>query len=305
MLLHAATSIGLFLVLREMTGELWPSAFASAVFAVHPQRVESVAWIAERRDVLSGFLFVLTLAAYLAYVRHGRAGGNVRRGASLGRYLLVALTLALGLMAKSMLVTVPPLLLLLDYWPLARFGQAADVPQAAPALPRPRFGWLVVEKLPLLGLALADGAITLHTHAVDVDAMTLSWTTRLANCPVALITYLFQFFCPINLAAFYPFPADGYPAWKVVGAGLLAAAITISAIVFRRRAPYLLVGWLWFVGMLTPVLGAVKVAARSDGRSLHVFAGSRPRDCRGVGRLATGGPWGPGPSSARRLRRRW
>ena len=116
--LHAATAIGLFLVLRSMTGELWPSAFVAAIFAIHPQHVESVAWIAERRDVLSGLFFVLTLAAYLGYVRRGRTRG---------RYLLVALALGLGLMSKAMLVTVPPLLLLLDYWPLGRFGQAADL----------------------------------------------------------------------------------------------------------------------------------------------------------------------------------
>ena len=118
-LLHAAASIALFLVLRQMTDELWPSAFVAAVFAVHPQHVESVAWISERRDVLSGLFFMLTLRAYLGYVRHGR---------SVTRYLLVAAMLALGLMAKSMLVTVPPLLVLLDFWPLARFGAASGRP---------------------------------------------------------------------------------------------------------------------------------------------------------------------------------
>ena len=119
LLLHAAGTIGLFFVLRAMTRELWPIALVAALFAVHPQHVESVAWIAERRDVLSGLFFVLTLAAYLGYVRSGCA---------VGRYLLVALALALGLMAKAMLVTVPAVLLLLDYWPLGRFGRAADLP---------------------------------------------------------------------------------------------------------------------------------------------------------------------------------
>ena len=119
MLLHAAASIALFLVLWRMTGELWPSGFVAAVFAVHPQHVESVAWVAERRDVLSGLFFMLTLGAWLGYVRHGR---------SLARYLLTAALFALGLMAKPMLVTLPPLLLLLDFWPLARFGSAGDAP---------------------------------------------------------------------------------------------------------------------------------------------------------------------------------
>ena len=141
-LLHAATAIGLFFGLRSMTGELWPSAFVAAIFAVHPQHVESVAWIAERRDVLSGLFFVLTLAAYLGYVRRGR---------TLSRYLLVAVLLSLGLMSKAMLVTVPALLLLLDYWPLGRFGQAADLPQNGAAPPRQSFWRLAVEKLPLAG----------------------------------------------------------------------------------------------------------------------------------------------------------
>ena len=151
---------------------LWPSALVAAIFAVHPQHVESVAWIAERRDVLSGLFFVLMLAAYLGYVRHGR---------SVGRYLLVALLLALGLMAKAMLVTVPPLLLLLDYWPLGRFGQAADLPKNAPALPRQSFRQLVVEKLPLVAIALADCGLTLATHAKSTSqilwAPGIGWPT--------------------------------------------------------------------------------------------------------------------------------
>ena len=139
-LLHAATAVGLFLVWWRMTGGLWTSALVAMLFAVHPQRVESVVWIAERRDVLSGLLFVLTLAAYLGYVRHGR---------SWARYALVALTLALGLLAKPMLVTVPALLLLLDYWPLGRFGRATGVPAANAAIQRPGVLWLVLEKIPL------------------------------------------------------------------------------------------------------------------------------------------------------------
>ncbi len=253
-LLHAATSIGLFLVLRSMTGELWPSAFASAVFAVHPQHVESVAWIAERRDVLSGFFFVLTLAAYWGYIRRGR---------TLGRYLLVALLLSLGLMSKSMLVTVPPLLLLLDYWPLGRLGRAADLPEYVAALPRQSLVWLVVEKLPLLALSLADSVVTMATHLNDADSEMLTWSTRLANAPVAVATYLLQFFYPIDLAAFYPFPSGGHPAWKVGGAVALLAGLSGAAIAWRRQAPYLMVGWFWFLGMLAPVLGVITVASHA------------------------------------------
>ncbi|HEY1785868.1 MAG TPA: hypothetical protein VGG30_09980, partial [Pirellulales bacterium] len=134
-LLHAATSIALFLVLWRMTEELWPSAFVAAVFAVHPQHVESVAWVAERKDVLSGLFFVLTLSAYLSYVRHGR---------SLARYWLVVALFALSLLSKPMVVTLPPLLLLLDFWPLARFGAAGDTPRWTRTVARPGLLWLVV-----------------------------------------------------------------------------------------------------------------------------------------------------------------
>ncbi len=151
-LLHAATSIALFLVLWRMTGELWPSAFVAAIFAVHPQHVESVAWVAERRDVLSGLFFMLTLGAYLGYVRHGR---------SLGRYVLTAVLFALGLMAKPMLVTLPPLLLLLDFWPLARFGFAGDTPRWTQTVERPGTLRLVLEKLPLVALTAGDCLMTL------------------------------------------------------------------------------------------------------------------------------------------------
>ncbi|HEX4145381.1 MAG TPA: tetratricopeptide repeat protein [Pirellulales bacterium] len=251
-LLHAATAIGLFLVVRRMTGELWPSAFVAVIFAVHPQHVESVAWVAERRDVLSGLFFVLTLAAYLGYVRHGR---------TVGRYLLVAIALALGLMSKAMLVTVPPLLLLLDYWPLGRFGRAADLPEDVPCLPRQSFWWLVVEKLPLVAIAVADSAVTMATHAQSTTLILLApFWDRVAGAIVSPLTYLFQFFYPVDLALFYPYPAAGYPAWELIGATLVLAALTAAAIVWRCRCPYLLVGWFWFLGMLVPVLGVITVA---------------------------------------------
>jgi len=250
-LLHAATTVGLFLVLRSMTGELWPSAIVATVMAVHPQHVESVAWIAERRDVLSGLFFVLTLGAYLGYVRHGR---------NVGRYLLVAALLCLGLMSKAMLVTVPPLLLLLDYWPLGRFGHAGDLPQNAPVLPSQSFWRLVAEKLPLVAIAVCDGAMTLLSHVGNTTPIVQSWSDRFGNAVVSLATYVFQFFYPADLAAFYPFPAGRYPAWKLAGAILALVAITVAAVFWRRKRPYLLVGWLWFLGMMVPVLGLVHVS---------------------------------------------
>jgi Flp pilus assembly protein TadD len=286
LVLHAAAAVGLFFVLRNMTAEravpeaaqasggrvaghrpagwsgpsattLWPSAFVAAVFAVHPQHVESVAWIAERRDMLSGLFFVLTLGAYTGYVRHGR---------SVVRYLLVALLLTLGLMAKPSLVTVPPLLMLLDYWPLGRFGHAQDLPFGVPALPKQSFWRLAIEKLPLLAIALGVCVLTMATHRHRPDLPTPSLTSRLANAVVSLVDYLAQMFCPVNLAPEYPYPADGFGAWELGGAVLILVAITAAAAIWRRRAPYLIVGWLWFIGMILPVLGIIVISwhARAD-----------------------------------------
>jgi protein O-mannosyl-transferase len=283
-LLHAATTIGLFLVLRSMTGELWPSAFVATVFAIHPQRVESVAWIAERRDVLSGLFFVLTLAAYLDFVRSGR---------TVGRYLLLALVFILGLLSKAMLVTVPPLLLLLDYWPLGRFGGAAEIPRCNSALPRQSFWWLAVEKLPLVAIALADCLMTLAAHGRKGP---VALPDRLANAVVALVTYLCQLFYPTDLAVFYPFPVGGHPAWKVAGAVAILVGIGVAVVVERQRRPYLLVGWCWFLGMMMPVIGLVQV---SD----HAMA-DRYMYLPGIG-LYIALAWGAARLCGNSLARRW
>jgi protein O-mannosyl-transferase len=248
-LLHAAGSIGLFLVLWRMTAELWPSAFAAVVFAVHPQHVESVAWVSERRDVLSGLFFMLTLAAYLGYIQHGR---------SLVRYALVAALFALGLMSKPMLVTLPPLLLLLDFWPLGRLGMAGDLPNRTRSVPRPAVRWLVLEKIPLLALAVGDCFMTLRTHYATTAP--LGWAGRIGNAAVSCVTYIEQFFYPLDLAAIYPLPPGGPSAWRASGAIAILAAASAAAVIYRRRCPYLFVGWFWFLGMLAPVLGIVRVA---------------------------------------------
>jgi tetratricopeptide (TPR) repeat protein len=258
LLLHAVSSVLLFLVLRRMTGDLWPSAWVAAIFAIHPMHVESVAWIAERRDVLSGLFFMLTLGAYTLYAERPK----------LIRYLAVAGCLTLGLMTKATLVTVPCLLLLLDYWPLGRFGPMADASKqaASPAwIGRLPVGWrLVVEKLPLFVLAAASCGITLWTHASTsstnpVEQFPLS--TRLANGLVAYATYVGQSFYPADLTPFYPHPGTGLPMVSVAGALTLLLAISIVAALFWRRLPCLLVGWLWFVGMLVPVSGLVQLVA--------------------------------------------
>ncbi len=238
-LLHGATAILLFLVLWRMMGDLWPSAFVAAVFAIHPLCAESVAWIAERKDVLSGLFFMLTLAAYLGYVR---------RPFSPGRYLTVLLLFALGLMAKPMLVTLPLVLLLLDYWPLGRTGSSASR------------GRLVVEKLPLLALSAAScvaTAVAQANAASRLDVLPLS--ARIGNAAVSYVAYLKEFFYPVGLAVFYPHPKGSLPAGQVIGSLLLLTMITVGALFWRRRSPHLLVGWFWYVGMLVPVIGLLQV----------------------------------------------
>ncbi|HEX4144925.1 MAG TPA: tetratricopeptide repeat protein [Pirellulales bacterium] len=251
LVLHAASTVLLFLVLWRMTGGLWPSAMVAALFALHPLHVEPVAWVAARRDTLSGLLFVLTLGAYGEYVRHTR---------SLWRYLAVVGLFALGLLAKPMLVTLPPLLLLLDYWPLGRFGRIQ--PDAEAAARTARNPWrLVLEKLPLLALALAMAALTMRTHTVHPDALTLS--ERSAGAVVSCVAYLGQLFVPVGLSVFYCQPVAGRPAWQVAAGLALLLAITVAAVIGRRRYPYFFVGWFWYLGMLVPVLGIVFVGPQS------------------------------------------
>jgi tetratricopeptide (TPR) repeat protein len=253
-LLHAASSVLLFLVLLRMTGDLWPSAWVAAVFAIHPLHVESVAWLAERRDVLSGLFFMLTLGAYALYAERP----------SLARYLAVAGCFALGLMSKPMLVTVPFLLLLLDYWPLDRFRQAAGTSSPAEStswLGRLPVGWrLLVEKIPLMALAAVSCGIVLSTHVTmrpDAYAERLSLGTPLANALVSYAAYLSQSFYPVDLSAYYTHPGNHLPIASVAGALVLLMGITALAIYGWRRWPFLPVGWLWFLGMLVPVIGLV------------------------------------------------
>lgn len=235
-LLHAATAILLFLVLQQMTGDCWPSAFVAFVFAVHPLRAESVAWIAERKDVLSGLFFMLTLAAYLDYVRWPP---------SLVRYVTVAALFALGLMAKPMLVTLPFVLLLLDYWPLDRIAAWRRV---------------LVEKLPLLMMSAGSCVMTLWAQRDAIAASEQATLfARAGNAVVSYIVYLRQFFWPMNLAVLYPHPGADLAMWKIAASAALLTAITVSVILLRRRTPFLIVGWLWYLGMLLPVIGLVQV----------------------------------------------
>ncbi|HEX4085213.1 MAG TPA: tetratricopeptide repeat protein [Chthoniobacteraceae bacterium] len=243
--LHAATAVLLFLLLAELTGAMLPSAFVAAVFAIHPLRAESVAWIAERKDVLSGLFFVLTLWAYVRYVR--------RR--SIPRYLMVLLWFALGLMSKPMLVTTPFLLVLLDYWPLGRLDGWRRIPR------------LALEKLPLLGLTVLSCAATVMAQRdAIVPGNYLPFPFRIANAAMAYAIYLQKLFWPAGLAEAYPFPRGGWSVMEVGGALLLLLAVTVAAVLLRKRYPYLMVGWFWYLGMMLPVIGLLQVgqAAYAD-----------------------------------------
>ncbi|HEY1784163.1 MAG TPA: hypothetical protein VGG30_01395, partial [Pirellulales bacterium] len=262
--LHAASAVMLFLVLWRMTEALWPSALVAALFALHPLHVEPVAWLSSRRDVLSGLFFVLILGAY---------GEYVRRPSSLARYLAVVGLFGLGLMAKPMLVTIPPLLLLLDFWPLGRFGRprpGTTGPSARQKTPMPgrgsaTFPWRVLlDKLPLFALAIADAAVTMRTHGLRPDALTMP--ERCANALVSYVVYLGQLFVPMGLSIFNAHPEAGRSAWQVGAAAAILLAITAAAVIGRRSYPYFFVGWFWYVGMLVPVLGLAFVGpqARAD-----------------------------------------
>jgi tetratricopeptide (TPR) repeat protein len=249
--LHALNSALLFAVLRRMTGRRWPSALVAALFALHPLHVESVAWVSERKDVLSTLFWMLTLLAYDGYTRRP----NTRR------YALLVLVFALGLLAKPMLVTLPFVLLLLDWWPLRR-REKGDGRRELPApsrLPSP-VSRLLLEKVPLFVLAAAVSVITLAAQrragaVTSLDALPLG--ARLANAAVSYATYLVQTVAPIGLAPFYPLRPD-LPAWQVGGAVLLLVALSAVAVWGARTRPYLAVGWAWYLGTLVPVLGLVK-----------------------------------------------
>jgi tetratricopeptide (TPR) repeat protein len=255
--LHGATAVLLFLVLWKMTGAPGRSAFVASVFSIHPLCVESVAWVTERKDVLSGLFFVLTLGAYVSYVRH--LGGK----GSTGRYLAVVFLFAMGLMSKPTVVTLPFALLLLDYWPLNRFGQRHSADAGAEPLRRQNsfsvFKHLVIEKIPLFALSAGSCAVTILTGVqtlVPVEQRTIA--ARLGNAITSSAAYLGQTFYPANLALFYPFPANGIPVWKIILSLALLAFVTAAVFVLRRSRPYMAVGWFWYVGMLVPIIGLIQ-----------------------------------------------
>jgi protein O-mannosyl-transferase len=269
-ILHILSTVLLFLALKRMTSAVWPSAAVAALFALHPLHVESVAWVTERKDTLSTVFWMLTLLAYAWYVE--RPGWK--------RYLLVTVALVLGLMAKPMLVTLPLVLLLLDWWPLGRMrqvteptldaaGEGAAVPGAGPdAIPAPpdnpnqkSLGRLVIEKSPWLVLALATSIVTfIAQQHIMSDALPLD--VRLQNAALSYLEYLSKTIWPNGLVVHYAYQLT-IPMWQWFTAVLVLAGITGAVLMQGRRRGYLTVGWLWFLGTLVPVIGLVQVGTQS------------------------------------------
>ena len=237
LILHIMSTLLLFWLFNRMTGAIWKSAFVAALFALHPLHVESVAWIAERKDALSAFFWILTLCMYVRYTENQ----------TLRKYLLVLFCFVLALLSKPMVITLPLIMILLDYWPLNRFESHKGN----------LLLWQLKEKMPFFILSAVLVIIILYTPDKNNDA-NLSFISRLTNAPVAFITYLGKTFWPGNLTIFYPFPAY-IPAWQVVGASLLIIFISSAAILLTKHMPCLFTGWLWYVITIAPVIGIVQI----------------------------------------------
>jgi tetratricopeptide (TPR) repeat protein len=275
LILHIISALLLFWLFNRMTGAIWRSAFVAAFFALHPLHVESVAWIAERKDVLSAFFWMLTLCLYVYYTERP----------VIRRYFLVLFSFVLALMSKPMVVTLPVILILLDYWPLNRLESrkiAAIPTNVMPVsinkeekqtkfqaderkLPETRIAgiiplWQIWEKIPFFVLSAVIVIITFYNpnqQKTSLKAFPLG--SRLANAPVAFVTYLEKTFWPHDMAVFYPF-SDQLPIWQVLGATLLILVISVAVIVMVRRLPYLFVGWLWYTIAILPVIGIIQVS---------------------------------------------
>lgn len=247
LLLHLANTALLFTLLVRMTGARWPSVFVAALFALHPLHVEPVAWISARKDVLSAFFLLLTLLAYASYGTyrtHGANGGRFPRG----RYFLVAACFVLAMLAKSVVVTLPVLLLLLDYWPLRRGGRGVRA--------------LVLEKVPLLVLAAPVAVLSVLTQRAGGALRSLEHSplhVRVENAAVVYLNYLEQTVWPVDLTVMYPNPGYLVPATRLIVALVVLAVVSLAAVRFRRRAPYLFTGWFWYLIALSPVIGIFQI----------------------------------------------
>jgi len=283
---HIGNTVLLFLLLRKLTGALWRSAIVAGLFALHPMHVESVAWVSERKDVLSGMFWMLTIFSYSAYVErrsHARIKG-IQSGASKIPstfpskvpascfYVLSLVLFALGLMSKPMLVTLPFVLLLLDYWPLGRWSMndgSSDKPSTNPQTENARASlpskvvMLLLEKVPFFVLSFLSSYVTfLAQQKGGAVSTSISWIARLENALVSYARYLGKMVWPHKLSVLYPHPGD-WPAIQVIGSALLLVLISGAVLLLWRRRPYLPIGWFWFVGTLVPVIGLVQVGVQS------------------------------------------
>jgi len=241
LILHILSTLLLFRLFSTMTGEIWKSAFVAAFFALHPLHVESVAWVSERKDVLSAFFWMLTLCLYVFYTEKQ----------SIKRYLLIVFSFVLALLSKPMVVTLPLIMILLDYWPLKRFENQNRLSDT--------IVWQLREKLPFIVLSAVLIAFTLYVpNEQQAFEKSFSVMSRLANAPVAFVTYLVKTFWPHNMAIFYPFPSH-IPAWQIVGSVLLIITMTAAVMVTVKRLPHLFVGWFWFIITIAPVIGILQI----------------------------------------------
>jgi Flp pilus assembly protein TadD len=258
LLLHIANTLLLFGLLNRMTGALGRSAFVAGLFAVHPLHVESVAWVAERKDVLSTLFWMLTLWAYVEYVKRPDLSQS-----GLRRYAVVLLFFALGLLAKPMLVTLPFVLLLLDFWPLGRIGTGSN-PAGGVEISCDEWSSisrLVWEKVPLLVLAVASSIVTFVVHrrgAAVISLTAVPLQLRVENALVSYVVYIGKMLWPVHLAVLYPYPRT-LPAWWVATAFLFLVGMSVAVIRAGPRHPYLPVGWFWYLGTMVPVIGLIQV----------------------------------------------
>jgi protein O-mannosyl-transferase len=253
-LIHTAASVVLFLLFLRVTGARWQSLFVAALFALHPLHVESVAWVAERKDVLSALFGFLTLLCYAQ---------RVTKPSKPGPYSLPLVFFILGLMSKSMLVTLPLIMLLMDFWPLSRYRQdeqAAVKPQRFT-----RLAQLIGEKIPFFALSLAAGLLAIyaqHKGGATKGLEAVPFALRLENALVAYAKYLFKTLWPVDLGVLYPIPAS-FALWQVAGSLIVVLSISAAVVRARHNRPYLLVGWFWFLVTLLPVIGLIQVGSQS------------------------------------------
>ena len=256
LLLHLTNTLLLFMVLKRITGALWRSGFVAALFALHPLHVESVTWISGRKDVLSTFFLLLAIWAYASYVRRP----------SFGRYVAVAAFFILGLMSKAMLVTLPFVLLILDYWPLRRLHLNEPVEGENPISSSSTItAKLLREKIPLFVLTVFSCMLTYLAQEVGGAVRTFERVgpgIRVANTIVSYVNYINKTFWPSGLGIYYPLPKT-IPIWQVIQAGLILAGISLLAIWWLRSRPYFSVGWLWYIGTLVPVIGLVQIGEQA------------------------------------------